>query len=286
MNLTVEPMLDFIGQDKSIPAIASLNPVRVAGYVTGSSDIVWTDSDWAEFPHSVHVRIDQSASNYQGIIDGTADVGDIESGAETLSGFASAVKQRIANGHGPATAYISGSQANAAHDYFTQEGIIQHVLWWIADWNLSQSQAVSRLGNGVVAVQFASPTSNPNTLVPGSSVLTLATAGCDLSVCDASWLAPGPQLATVPAVEGMTTEDAVAAIKARGLLPGPQGSVQGTVYSQTPGAGARVRPGSVVDIGVRSPQPPPVTLQGIVVTTALNVIKVTSPDNGTTWRKS
>lgn len=57
--------------------------------------------------------------------------------------------------------------------------------------------------------------------------------------------------ATVPNVMGMTGSAAATAIRAVGLVPGPQASKPGTVYSQTPGAGKKVQQGTTVDIGVR-----------------------------------
>jgi len=61
---------------------------------------------------------------------------------------------------------------------------------WIADWSLSEAEAVRLLSTSgaypVVAVQWASPASNPNTTVPGGAK-TLAEANLDLSITIASW---------------------------------------------------------------------------------------------------
>jgi hypothetical protein len=63
---------------------------------------------------------------------------------------------------------------------------------WVANWSLSEAEAARLLTTSgdypVVAVQWASPTSNPNTPVPGST-RTLAEANVDLSVTVASWFA-------------------------------------------------------------------------------------------------
>lgn len=59
---------------------------------------------------------------------------------------------------------------------------------------------------------------------------------------------------TVPKVTGMGAAQAAAAIKAAGLVPGPQASKSGVVTSQTPGPGARVAKGSTVDIAVTPPK--------------------------------
>ncbi|MGP0047848.1 MAG: hypothetical protein ACLPZR_03225, partial [Solirubrobacteraceae bacterium] len=77
---------------------------------------------------------------------------------------------------------------------------------WEADWNLSEAEATARLGtdlgNGAIiaSIQFASPTSNPDTVIPGTSI-TLAQANADLSVTLDAWMAkaaPAPAPAKPP----------------------------------------------------------------------------------------
>lgn len=247
----IEYMIDAIGTDRNLPALAHASVRKAAGYDTGS--VAWTPSDWQLFDETkiAHVHISQSASDYRDLVNGTSHVGDIEPLAETIDGFITAVKNRIAAGHGPATAYISAASVNAAHARVVAEGIANNVWWWIADWSLTEQQARGRLTGKVVAVQYASPTSNPGTRVPGTQ-LTLQEAGADLSVALATWMPVqnGP-LVAVPNVVGNSTIQAVHSIQAAGLKPGPQSAVPGTVYSQTPGGGHLVAPGSIVDIGVR-----------------------------------
>lgn len=60
-------------------------------------------------------------------------------------------------------------------------GLRRSVWWRIADWNLSAHLAELELWGDVYAGQWASPTSNPNTLLPLTG-LTLAQAGADLNV--------------------------------------------------------------------------------------------------------
>jgi hypothetical protein len=67
----------------------------------------------------------------------------------------------------------------------------RHVRLWLADWSLSRAQAARLLGtrlagHKIVAVQWASPSSNPDTPLPRSS-LTLRQANCDLSVTLDYW---------------------------------------------------------------------------------------------------
>jgi hypothetical protein len=50
-----------------------------------------------------------------------------------------------------------------------------------------------------VGVQWASPSSNPNTVLPGPSGKTLREANVDLSVVDAGWVPSGMGKAPAPA---------------------------------------------------------------------------------------
>src|ERR1700751_3157864 len=54
----------------------------VAGYVTGSPDIVWTSADWMHFPGKIHVTIDQG---FTGAPQYDADVIDVETGAYSVA---------------------------------------------------------------------------------------------------------------------------------------------------------------------------------------------------------
>lgn len=55
----------------------------VGGYDTGSPDIQWVASDWAQFPYAVHVHIDQG---FTGAPVYSATVQDVETGAYTPGG--------------------------------------------------------------------------------------------------------------------------------------------------------------------------------------------------------
>jgi hypothetical protein len=66
---------DNVAQLASVPGLQ-----LVAGYVTGSSDILWTTPDWNRFPGIPHVTIDQG---YTGSPVPTAIVRDVEPGAWT-----------------------------------------------------------------------------------------------------------------------------------------------------------------------------------------------------------
>ena len=190
----------------SVPA----NVPKVAGYVTGTPDIAWTAQDWSRFPHSGRVRIDQSPS-LQHLYAGTADAGDVESLAGTPATFAAAARQRVSHGL-LTTAYGSADFLAQVAAALASEGVsLAHVTAWLANWNLNESQAAAMVGQLVsgmrcVAVQWASPSSNPRTLVPGTSA-TLATAQVDLSVADGTWF-PSPP-APVPVQDGVVVTSAL-----------------------------------------------------------------------------
>lgn len=182
-------MVDTIHADVNVvPTVVA----DIGGYVSGTSDIDWTQGDWARFPHSKHVRI------YQGFgstppIDGW-DVLDVESGAITPQQAADLVQQRVEAGIQWSTIYGGDTAIAETAALIRAKG---HAIWnghvdaWLANWNLNQASAVQLLGTMIhgmtcIGVQWASPGSNPNTNLPGTQ-LTLSQANCDLSVVIASW---------------------------------------------------------------------------------------------------
>jgi|SRR6267378_2694412 len=193
MAIPVAVMVDTIGSDAThIPA----GIPDVGGYVSGTSDIIWTAGEWARFPNSKHVRIWQGFGTRPSITG--FDVIDVEAGAVTVAEAAQAVRDRVAAGIHWTTLYGTDSTLAALSAAIQAEG---HTVWdghvnaWLADWNLSGTTAAAKLGTFIhgmscVGVQWASPSSNPNTLIPGTK-LTLKVANCDLSVVDAGWIPSG-----------------------------------------------------------------------------------------------
>lgn len=157
---------------------------KVAGYVTGTPDICWTATDWAHFPSSGHVRIDQSVALASWAA-GAADVADMEMGAATQATVIQAALERKAKGWW-SFVYVAEGNYTALQAAVQAAGLTGHVQYWIADWNLDEAQAVAQLGGDVVAVQYASPSSDPDMLVPGDSH-NLAQANADISVTVPSW---------------------------------------------------------------------------------------------------
>ena len=167
--------------------------LKVAGYVTGTFDIQWTDTDWERFSHSGHVRINQSGIN--GLL---GDVLDAETGGWTINSAVTAARERRAASRDVAT-YIQASRVTLLTDALNSARIRDTSLW-VANWNLSRTAAIELLGakvNGhtIVAVQYASPTSDPLMQVPGASfALTLVAANVDLSVTMPGWFAYQPAI--------------------------------------------------------------------------------------------
>ncbi len=194
MVITV-PMADAVGVNAA--AIPTSMP-KVAGYVTGSGYVPWSLADWGRFPAAGHVRIDQSPGGTNPL---GADVLDVEAGAAAAGDVPGWVKTRMDHGITWSTIYAGDAvlaqcqQAliNAEAQY-GRGWYFGHVDCWYANWNASQSEAVSLVGTEIHgltcrAVQWASPTSNPDTICPGTNQ-TLAHLQIDLSEAEATWHMP------------------------------------------------------------------------------------------------
>jgi len=158
---------------------------KVAGYVTGTPDIQWVSADWDRFPNSGHVRIDQSPT-LSSWVSGGADVADVENGAGTIEQACVQARAREAKGWW-SFVYISAGNLAALQSAVASFGLTK-VQYWVANWNLNEAEAGDQLGGDMVAIQWASPSSNPDTVVPGGSE-TLTAANVDLSVAIPSWFA-------------------------------------------------------------------------------------------------
>lgn len=196
--MTTVTMADTIGADAgNIPESFS----KIAYYVSGGGSIPWPPSQIARFPHAGHVRIDQSPG-LQMYAAGTADIADVEPGAGTIAAFIAGTEARVKRGQSghvycsvSAVPDVVGALITAGH------GLFGHVGYWVADWNLSQAEASRMVGSYAVAVpghgdvsiivdavQWASPSSNPDTVLPGTA-RTLKDANVDLSETSPTWFA-------------------------------------------------------------------------------------------------
>lgn len=174
----------------------------VGGYITGSGVVPWTQAEWEGFPHSHLVYINQDPGAHPD--PRSWSVLDMETGAHTPASVAAEHKLHIDAGVQWTCVY--GGRANlalatAAIKALDGEYWNGHVCYWLADWDLNEEQASALIGTYIegascVGVQWASPKSNPNTIVPGGS-LTLGQANIDISVCDGTWI-PNVSFGGVP----------------------------------------------------------------------------------------
>lgn len=213
-------MIDTIGaSSKNIPS----NALKVAGYVTGGNTIEWTYADWERFTKTAGiVQICQNSSG-----DPTQAVAfDIEPGALSIAEFVSMAKVRQNDHKWNSAAYIEASQVGDLVQALDNAKLTM-VQLWIANWSLDEIQASALLGTWVrgfqiVAVQYASPSSNPNTVCPGSSK-TLKELNLDLSVTLPTWF-PAPQQGTSVKEPVVAPPAAVATLKGTLELEGLAGA--------------------------------------------------------------
>ena len=177
--------------------VNNLNPngpfTHIAGYTSGTPDIVWTVNDWNRFPRQHHIRIEQGYGGFTpNMFD--YDVLDLERGAWTPQAAADEVERRVLAGFTWTTLYASDADLATTAELIKAKGEhiwIGHVDCGLANWNLNQVEASALVGTFVHGmtcryVQYASPTSNPDTILPGTS-MTLSQANVDLSEVDPSW---------------------------------------------------------------------------------------------------
>lgn len=176
---------------------------QVCGYVTevgNQGDIKWTQADWDRFPAYVKRTIAQLPQN-----DPSADILDVETGAATDPTAVSWIKMRHMQ-QLPAHIYVDAANVDALYSAVAAAGELANTYLWLADWNLDEAEATALLGTKykgfpVDAVQWASPSSNPNTPLPGSQ-FTLRETSCDLSVSHpfSGWQASAVHLVSVVSV--------------------------------------------------------------------------------------
>lgn len=136
------------------------NAAAFAGYITGSSDIVWTADDWHRFPNAV--RIDQSPVNTA--FDETADVLDFENGAATVADIPGWTRNAWSNYHNAVRVgqrepciYASQNSIPTVANALVAANLTCHLA--IANYSLTQSDARAMVENAsgpfpVVWVQY------------------------------------------------------------------------------------------------------------------------------------
>lgn len=143
--------------------VAHLPNGQVAGYVTGSNIIKWTDADWKLHPNAI--RIDQSPT--ASAWDATADVDDYERGAVAISELASRAMARLKAfdkvsrpGQREPVIYMSASNVTAVVNALINGGVTRGVGLWVAQWSLTMGQAVTEIAEAsgpfpIVGVQYS-----------------------------------------------------------------------------------------------------------------------------------
>lgn len=188
--VAVVDTLDSIGATAgSIPKAP-----RVLAYITGGQGVAWTAEQIAAATKrgDLVLRVDQSNSiaPYQRII---TLIKDIERGASTIDAAVREAEERAALGL--RTVFYCSLSDWPTVRLAIHGQLVEFIDYLIADWTGSRAQAVAfiaqHLRNGVIGVQYASPSSNPTLTIPGSR-LTLARANVDLSVTLADWPTPRP----------------------------------------------------------------------------------------------
>jgi hypothetical protein len=173
MSVKAVRMIDTIGQNLgSIVGFDYWQQRPVLSYTT--RHFAATHAQRAQFKH--FKGIDQAPENV--LFDG-AVVKDAEPGAAFNSNLAA-----LAASGAHFVAYTFLANLVAAKTAVGRTGKGSNVKWWLADWNLSEAAALDYLGThpDTVAVQWASPTENPNTVVPGTGGRTIRGLNVDLSV--------------------------------------------------------------------------------------------------------
>lgn len=177
MSVAVIRCADTIGQNlATLYRLPYWRDRLIASYTT--RHFAATAAQWAAIPRGHGIRIDQAPTNE---LFGGAQVKDVEPGAAGLGNAVVLRKQ----GHKFVTYTFEANMVAARQ-------ALPGGPFWVANWNLSEAQAIAYIEQhaDVVGVQFASPTSNPTTILPGSGGQTLRSANVDLSVMRASFWVP------------------------------------------------------------------------------------------------
>lgn len=146
-------------------------------YLTGSSEVIWSNEQVGHLAPDQVIWVDQG---YQTVDPHRPDEFDIEAGAIAIGHVPPIViarqeRKQVTRLYGTWSTYAQVKEELAYHE------ALHNVYWRISDWNLSEAMAKAALLHDVYAIQWASPTSNPHTPLPGTP-RTLLTAGADLSV--------------------------------------------------------------------------------------------------------
>lgn len=138
-------VLGFDATHANLSKVPTKGNPQLAGYTTGSSQIVWTSEDWAAHPTAI--RIDQSPTNTA--LDETADVLDFENGAATLADIGPWATAALRNfesaarpGQRTPLIYASLSSITNVANALTAAGLNNgKVGLWVAHWGVGEANA-------------------------------------------------------------------------------------------------------------------------------------------------
>jgi hypothetical protein len=174
-----------------LAALGNNFPAVLAGYVTGLDGVDWPARYWTDLATKCGLfRYDQTpALSLFG--SGAADGADIERGAGVLSDAIIAAQNREAHGW-DSYFYFSQGVLGQARQAVAGSGL-KRVSFIVANWGDSRATAEAFIAANpdVAGVQWASPSSNPDTICPGTSK-TLAELNVDLNVTQAGFFALHP----------------------------------------------------------------------------------------------
>ena len=150
----------------------------VWAYNTGTPGIPWSVEQRARFDHAHLYTVDQGFGSKTPF---DADEFDLEARAWTVPELVQVAAAR-AEKRWSTRIYCSRIPYAMMSGALAAAGLLHlPVFFRIADWSLNEAQARAQLGGNVYAIQWASPSSNPATLLPGTQ-LTLEEAQADLNV--------------------------------------------------------------------------------------------------------
>lgn len=138
--------------------------VQLAGYDTGPiGDIAWLASSWQANPGAIHIAQSPLLSADEGPF---SDILDVETGAATMAdvgpwsiAMLAAFREGKRPGQRTPVVYMSASNVSAVVNELVRAGIKSGIGLWVANWNLSEAQAIADVLNAagpfpVIGVQF------------------------------------------------------------------------------------------------------------------------------------
>jgi hypothetical protein len=187
---------DMIGTTGSalpglLAALGNNFPAVLAGYVTGSDGVDWPAHYWTDLATKCGLfRYDHTPA-LDLFSSGAADGAHIERGPGVLAEAIIAAQIREAHGWDSYFYFFQDVLGDARQD--VAASALKRVRFIIANWSDSRAAAEAFIAANpdVVGVQWASPSSNPDTICPGTSK-TLAELNVNLNVTQAGFFALHP----------------------------------------------------------------------------------------------